>query len=108
MKKQVIQNLKPQQKDFRKWQAGDLIKWIITLDDGIYNVYTDKLYKAFKDNQITGEDIQQIGKNDLFLFGVTVFKHRVQLLKHFESLDGNNINNENDQEQDEGENETQS
>jgi len=35
---------------------------------------------------MTGEDLKDLTKNDLFLFGVSVFKHRVSLMKHFENL----------------------
>jgi len=40
-----------------------------------------------------GEDLKDLTKNDLFLFGVSVFKHRVQLMKHLENLMSGNVNN---------------
>lgn len=97
----------PKKDNYKTWNSDDIIKWIITLDSGAFIVYTKKLSKALQENQITGDDLKDISRNDLSLFGVTVFKDRVRLMKHFESLvsGGSSDNDDNDQTNiDEGEN----
>jgi len=83
----------PNAENWKAWSPPDIIKWIISLDGGVYAQYTDKLLKSFSENQMQGEDLKDLTKNDLFLFGVSVFKHRVQLMKHFENLMSGNVNN---------------
>jgi hypothetical protein len=111
----LSKQLKPETKDYRKWKSEDIVKWILTLDNGIYSVYADKLCQAFKQNELTGEDLESIRREDLYLFGVTVFKHRVSLMKHFsnigknENIDDNNVGgggggaNDENEDEDEGE-----
>jgi len=85
--KVLLKYLNPPKTDnYKSWKPEDIVKWIITLDGGVYAQYTDKLLKALKENELSGDDLKDLTKNDLFLFGVNVFKHRVNLMKHFERL----------------------
>jgi len=105
LQKILSNNLHADLSSWATWTAEDIVKWMITLDGGIYSVYAKSLLDALKENQMTGEDLVQVTKNDLFLFGVKVFKHRVSLLNWFQRLanggdigeGGTIMNDENEQ-----------
>jgi len=81
--------LNPNVDNYKSWSPESIVKYVMTLDDGIYEQYTEQFLASLKENEMTGEDLPELNKNDLFSFGIKVFRHRVTLIKHFQKLAGN-------------------
>jgi len=85
----IESNLNPKIENYKNWSPESIVKYVISLDKGIYKPYAEPLLEALKQNQMTGEDLPELNKNDLFSFGVKIFRHRVALIRHFQKLAGN-------------------
>ena len=98
LKKKLENQLKPNVKNYEKWDIMAMLIWICSLDDGKYKRYSKSLKDSFIKNEVTGQDLPDMTRQDLTQFGVTVFKDRVQLEKYFQSLgDVDMDNNEGSQ-----------
>jgi hypothetical protein len=76
----------PSLNNYKLWKYDDIVKWVISLDNGIYASYGKQLFEMLKQNQMTGEDLKDLNRTDLASFGIKVFKHRVAILKHIDNL----------------------
>jgi len=84
----IESNLNPKIENYKNWSPESIVKYVISLDKGVYQPYAETLLQSLKENQMTGEDLPELNKNDLFSFGVKIFRHRVSLIRHFQKLAG--------------------
>ena len=73
-------------KDYKKWNASQLIAWIINLDPKRFSKYNQILQKHLTSNNINGSNIQDISKTDLLSFGIHNFKDRSDIFKSLKKL----------------------
>ena len=69
----------------QNWGPKDICRYIISLHKD-YKVYSIKLEKALIENDVNGEDIQDLTRNDLIPFGITKFAHRTKILNALHKL----------------------
>ena len=64
-------------KNYKNWCVTDIMFWIGSLENGIFENHTDVLEAAFTKDGITGKDLPNIDKHDLLRHGINVFEHRI-------------------------------
>jgi len=80
--------------NYKSWNCEDIMKWILTLEDGMFLDYCESLMEQFLFQNVKGKDLVNFDKNDLFGFGINTFSHRQSLFTHFQNLKNNiNLNN---------------
>ena len=77
--------------NFQSWKTEDLIKWILTLNNGIFSQYCESLLNQ----KITCTDIINLNKNDLLKLGINNISHSQNLIIHFQNLNKNSSDNNN-------------
>ena len=75
--------------NYKLWKTEDLIKWILTLNNGLFSQYCESLLNQ----KITGKDIINFNKNDLLKFGINNISHSQNLIIHFQNLNNSSDNN---------------
>ena len=51
--------------NYKNWNYDNITDWIISLDDGIYEKYENKLREILKDEEMCGDLLSNLDKNDL-------------------------------------------
>lgn len=89
-------------KDWKQWNAMDIVNWIINLDQDRYCKYTERLVESLMREEIDGSCLKDMDKNDLHRLGITAFKDKRDVFEELQVLtermmtnDGlNNVYNE--------------
>ena len=68
--------------DHRNWNIDDVAVWIAQIENGKYKQYA----VLFQQQQVDGNYIKTITKNDLATFGITSYPDRVELCKEISLL----------------------
>eukprot|EP01084_Bolivina_argentea_P304490 525872_1 len=87
----IKQKLNPNTKNYKKWNADTICRYILSLEDGRYAKYVDALKTAIEKQEIDGEDLATITANDLYTMGVTKLKDRKALQFHLNGLASKHI-----------------
>ena len=77
----------------------EICRYIISLDNNNFAQYTDKLQKSLVENDLDGDDIKDICKNDLIPFGISKFKHRTIIYNGLQKLVNGNVNDSKNSEE---------
>lgn len=73
----------------QNWEAKDIVRYVCLLEDGKFASLADALLDSFVEQGITGAELLDIEKNDLFTMGVKNFKDRTKIYKYFQNLKSN-------------------
>eukprot|EP01084_Bolivina_argentea_P288353 494890_1 len=71
---------------YNEWSSDEFVNWICSLDDGKYEKYENKLRNIFIEEDISGEAIPHIQKNEWKEWGITSYMDRTNLDKHLKNL----------------------
>ena len=93
-------------KNYQNWNYDNITDWIISLDDGIYEKYEKILREQLKDEEMSGDVLSTLDKNDLGRFGIKNYKHKLAILNHIKKLTSKQNNNNNIMAFNEGNNQT--
>eukprot|EP01084_Bolivina_argentea_P271468 461926_1 len=69
-----------------EWSTQELLNWILSVEDGRYKIFKDKLSSGFNDEQVNGQNIKDVNEQDLRHYGVNILSDRKDLMKHIQSL----------------------
>eukprot|EP01084_Bolivina_argentea_P062854 114892_1 len=75
-----------QQKHYTQWSTQDVLDWIIQLENGKFVMYKQQLTETLNAEQIDGNDVMDLDKDDVHRLGIQNFKLKKCLLDHIESL----------------------
>ena len=67
-------------KDYKLWNANDLVDWIVAVHESRYSKYKDVLLR------IDGTCLRDLDKNDLYYLGIESFKDRAEIYKKIQEL----------------------
>eukprot|EP01083_Nonionella_stella_P076162 207403_1 len=87
--KNEIQSLKAKAIDvsrFMQWESEEVLNWILSIEDGLYKKYEQKLREEIINSEVCGTDLITMDTGDLQQFGVTKFAHRKTLIGHIKKL----------------------
>eukprot|EP01083_Nonionella_stella_P148998 472550_1 len=78
----------PDVSNYKQWNMDEMMTWIASLQEGHFRKYTAILRQGFLNDQIDGELLPDITKNDLrdAPFNMENFRDRMDLVNHFQSL----------------------
>lgn len=83
-------HINPDASNYESWTVNDIIMWVISLDNGRFRKYCEKLKDSFVKNELKGGDLPDISRQDLDIsFGIKSFSDRVALEKHLRGLQQN-------------------
>ena len=71
---------------YMEWSADEFVDYICTVEDGRFLKYEDVLRENFKNEEVSGEAIPHIEKNEWREFGVRNYMDRTQLHKCIKDL----------------------
>ena len=71
---------------YQEWKLNDIIDWIGKLEDGRFIQYCGVLRSGFCSDNVKSKDLPLLSTSELKNFGVRVFRDRLDLTKHFQSL----------------------
>ena len=72
--------------NFRLWKWDDVFIWIMSLENGRYKKYQNRLKKNLRLQDIGGQDLESIVSSDIIDLGVTKFNDKKALLKCIQTL----------------------
>ena len=73
-------------RNYLNWNDEDILRWIMSLDDGLFNMYEDILRKSFREEGVTGKDLNRVEPLDIKCWGIMDFRHKKSLYEHIQSL----------------------
>ena len=76
---------------YEKWNYEGMIEWILSLENGRFEKYVDKLKIAFKQEGLSGMDLVGLKENDLIRWRVDDVSDRTDLLGHIKNLCEKNV-----------------
>ena len=71
---------------YTEWTSSDVVKWILSLNNGLFIQYNDILNETLTEEDISGDDLMNIEKADIKRWGIIKFKHIQILYDHFQQL----------------------
>ena len=87
---------------YQSWDHEQILMWIMSLENGRYKQYHDKLKHELESGQVTGDDLNGMNElNDMKELGITIWKDKKALLSSIKQLQitnkkiNNNNNNQN-------------
>ena len=72
--------------NFYNWKSDDILEWILSLDNGLFVEYKEILNKSLNEENLNGQNLDKVDKEDIKIWGVKDFEHRRKLYQHFQSL----------------------
>eukprot|EP01084_Bolivina_argentea_P268682 456440_1 len=74
---------------YKIWTIDEVLKWVCSLENNRYEIYSDVLKNGFIESEITGKDIPSLTRVDLILppFNIKNFKDRKDLEINFKRLE---------------------
>ena len=99
-----IANLKLKHLDianYEQWNSEQIVAWIINLDENRFTKYKDTLLYHLNEEEIIGNDLEEINEIDLQRWQIKSFKDKKFLLQRIKHLTQQNQNpNQNDDDND--------
>merc|ERR1712228_334622 len=72
--------------DFVEWEWHDIMEWIISLNNGKYKKYQNVLTEKLMEEEVKGQHLCYIDKNDLHRFGISSFSDKVDVYHRIQRL----------------------
>ena len=72
--------------DFINWDHEQILLWILSLNNGYFNKYSDTLNKQLKECDITGNDLYELNTTDIRGLGIKKFSDAKKLEKYIQEL----------------------
>ena len=83
-------------RDFREWDHQDIAQWIVSLQNGRFMKYEKTLRKVLSEEEVTGQDLVNVDRADIKLWGISKFADSKELKKCIDDLvNGRQDENEN-------------
>ena len=79
---------------YLEWNDEEIVNWIVSLEDGRFNEYEQKLRQIFATEELKGEYLSMITENNLKDWGLVNFGKRKALFKAIQDLTSQNIENQ--------------
>ena len=73
-------------KNYLNWNDEDILSWIMSLDNGLFNMYEDILRESLREEAVTGKDLNRVEPLDIKCWGIKDFRHKKSLYQHIQSL----------------------
>ena len=93
--KQQLSELKAQSIDpskYKSWDHENILFWIMSLDDGKFKSYEQKLRQNLAEEEVEGNQLNEVNETDIKGWGITKFGDKKCLLRHIQSLVQQNQN----------------
>ena len=71
---------------YEEWGVDEIIYWIISLDEKVFQQYEGTLRKFLSEEDVNGECLIDVEVSDIKRWGIKSFKHSKLLLKAIKSL----------------------
>eukprot|EP01084_Bolivina_argentea_P036326 67222_1 len=72
--------------NYKTWSIEDVFQWIMCLDNGAFQQYSNVLLKNLKNENAKGSCLMLLDSNDLHRFGITDIIHKKLLLQKIQKL----------------------
>ena len=72
--------------DYLNWNNMDILMWIMSIDNGLFLIYKDKLEKSLVEENVRGSSLSNVDKMDIKIWGVNDIEHRAILYQNIKSL----------------------
>ena len=87
LEKENDKYLKPDINKYKEWSVNEMVLWIMSLENGRFSKYCDTLKENLIRNEISGDELPQITRQDLDTsFGINKFGDRTALEKYLKQL----------------------
>lgn len=73
-------------KQYLQWTHTEILQWIMTLNEGIFRVYHDRLEQLLRMNVVTGVDLDNVELHDIESWGIRDIQNQQILLNHIHRL----------------------
>ena len=80
--------------NYEQWTWRQILKWILSLNNGQYERYQSCLAQHLEQAQVKGSDLRLVNEIDLKSWGVIVFADMKSLKHHFDRLSHQNNDEE--------------
>ena len=80
--------------NWRKWDHQQILCWILSLENGRYFKYENKLQIALKEESVNGNNLNQVNELDIKGWGITNFDDKKNLCFKIQQLIKKNFNND--------------
>ena len=71
---------------YETWKSKDVLNWILSIEDGLFMQYQEKLKAEILNGCIEGKDLSKINMSDIKDLGVSKFADRKTLESHIKKL----------------------
>ena len=72
--------------DFENWDHRQILKWILSLENGLFLQYEDMLFQYLTQRNMMGSDLMDIQMDDVNDFGINDYKHVRKLYLNIRTL----------------------
>ena len=76
----------PLNNDYIHWDYMQILQWILSLDNGYFMKYKDVLKESLKEDEMTGEQLENVEMTDIKIWGIKTFKDRHRLFEFIKQL----------------------
>ena len=73
-------------KNHQQWDHNDILKWIMSLENGLFLTYEDILKKSLEEGNVNGKVLNQVEPLFIKAWGIKDFVHQKALYEHIQSL----------------------
>eukprot|EP01084_Bolivina_argentea_P154214 268859_1 len=88
-KETIDRDIMSENKEYQTWTFAETYEWIMSLENGIFQIYSSELLHNLRNENVSGDCIGLMNENDLHRLGIIQFKHKKILLKQIEELVSN-------------------
>ena len=81
-------------RNFREWNHDDIIHWIMLLENNRFIHYEKVVNKTLREEQVTGQDLVNVNRDDIKAWGINKFSDIKALEKHITDLVKEEANDE--------------
>ena len=72
--------------EFINWEYDDIIEWIMSLENGVFIKYKEKLTDNLNSNNINGSILMSITLDDIHDWGIDDYNHMKKLFEHITAI----------------------
>ena len=71
---------------YRNWNHHDLLRWIVSLENGRFMKYAQKLRSAFNEEEPSGKYLGEVNEQDIRRWGINKFMDIKDLKQYIDDL----------------------